>query len=150
MLCTHCVALCCAALHEALKNARKKRYSGDKTELRKEHCRFAKSSKRPPPCARAIAGFPAQERSRVTPSVPKSDACDARELWCFALVSSSSCLQSGKPRVAADVSAPKTLLWDACGCIDSGRTSSIMPAGKHIRARVVAAQSSYPRATLCA
>ena len=31
-----------------------------------------------------------------------------------------------------------------------GGTSSIMPAGKHIRARVVAAQSSYPRATLCA
>merc|ERR1719412_698722 len=35
-LCTHCVALCSAALHEPQKNGSKTRYSGDKTELRKE------------------------------------------------------------------------------------------------------------------
>ena len=90
----------------------------DKTELRKEHRRFGKMSSAAAASARAIAGFPAQERSRGTPSASKGDACDARELWCFALVSLSSCLQSRAPRVAADVSAPPAFLWGFCGAFD--------------------------------
>ena len=56
-----CVALRCT--NQPQKNGSKTRYSGDKTELRKEHRRFCqKRSKRPPPCARAIA-HPAANRN---------------------------------------------------------------------------------------
>ena len=81
---------------------------------------LAKRSKRRRRERACNAGFPAQERSRETPPAPKHDACDARELWCFALFSSSSCRQWRKPRVAADASAPSTFLWDAVGAFDFG------------------------------
>ena len=103
-------------------------------------------SKRPPSSARAIAGFPAQERSRETPSAPKSDACAARELWCFPLVSSSSCLQRRKPRVGADVSAPSTFLWGAVGALNFGSACAPVPAqqthqsGRSCRAAIVSAR----------
>ena len=139
-----CVPLRCTN-HK--KNGSKTRYSGDKTELRKEHRRFCQNAQAAAVAsARAIAGFPAQERSRGTPSVPKSDACDARELWCFALVSSSSCLQRREPRVAADVSAPSTFLWDAVGAFNFGARARVRPAqqthqsGRSCRAAIVSAR----------
>ena len=73
-----CVALRCT--NQPQKNGSKTRYSGDKTELRKEHRLCQNVEAAAVASARAIAGFPAQERSRETPSAPKSDACDAREL----------------------------------------------------------------------
>ena len=82
VLYTRCVALCCAALHEALKNAPKKRDSSDKTEQRKEHRRFWQKLEATRACNRESArptGTLEPDSSR-----PESDACDARELWCFA------------------------------------------------------------------
>ena len=91
MLCTHRVALCCAALHEPQKNGSKTRYSGNKTELRKEHRCFSKKGRSDRRHARVQSRTPRPTGTLAGDSFrPESDACDARELWCFALVSSSS------------------------------------------------------------
>ena len=95
---------------------------------------FAKMSKRPPSSARAIAGFPAQERSRETPSAPKSDACDARELWCFA-----GCLSPILPPIAHPtrrgrrVYVPNVPLG-SCRCVRFWAHAPHALPSKHIRA----------------
>ena len=133
------------------KKAARKRHTEAIKQSREEGCRRLPIAKASGLCLRVPTAPRRATRTLKEDSFrPDSDACDREGAVAFCLVSSSSCLQSRTPRVAGDVSAPRTLLWDVCGRIHFGRTSSIMPAGKHIRARVVAAQSSYPRATLCA
>ncbi len=66
------------------------------------------------------------------------------------VASPPSCLQRRKPRVAGDVSAPSTFPRGFCGALDFWERVCARLPGRHIRAAVVAARSSYPRATLCA
>ena len=152
--CTHCDALCSAALHDELKKRRKKQYSGDKTELRKEHRRFAQNVEASAVAsARAIAGSPAQERSRWTPSIPKATPATRGSCGVLLLVSPPSCLQSRTPRVAADVSMFQTFLWEAVGAFDFGRML-LMPCPANtserpeLRAVVVSAAATLRAAVI--
>jgi hypothetical protein len=152
VLYTRCAALCCAARHQALKNAPKKHYSGDKTEQRKDTAALAKSSKRPPPHARAIAHPRGQqERSRRTPSVPKATLVTRGSCGVLLVVSPPSCLQSRTPRVAADASMFHSCLYHVYRTFDFARHESIiMPRQTHQSACSCCTARSYPRATLCA
>ena len=90
-----------------------------------------------------------QERSRGTPSAPKSDACDASELYFFLVLSPSSCLQSGKPRVAADVSAPPAFQSDVYGAFYFWARVLLCALMTWFAGGLNYAQWSYPRAQHC-
>ena len=152
--CTHCDALCSAALHDELKKRRKNQYSGDKTELRKEHRRFGKMSKRPPPRAR-VQSRDSQPRNARGGLLPPRRATLAPRGSCGVLlvVSPPSCLQSRTPRVAADVSMFQTFLWEAVGAFDFGRML-LMPCPANtserpeLRAVVVSAAATLRAAVI--
>ena len=139
------------AARTAKKSGSKAAHGSDKTEqggtLPPPACQIAAER---PVSARAHGHPRGKKRSRRTPSVPKDDACDARELWCFAgclspiLPPTAQATRRGR-RVCA-LNVPTRLLrrprFLGARVLGSG--------SRHIRAAVVAARSSYPRATLCA
>ena len=67
----------------------------------------------------------------------------------FCPLSSSSCLQSPEPRVAADASAPSTFLWDAVGAFDFGSVRCPVALMTWFAGGLNYAQWSYPRAQRC-
>ena len=77
------------------KKAARKRHTEAIKQSREERCRRLPIAKASGLCLRVpTATAREQERSR-TPSVPKADACVARELWCFA-----GCLSPILPPIA--------------------------------------------------
>ena len=151
MLYTRCAALCCAARHQALKNAPKKHYSGDKTGSGKSTAALPKLEATAAACA--CNRTPARPTGTLEEDSfrPERRRLRREGAWCFAgclspiLPPTAQATRRGRRVCALNVPTrllrrPRFLGARVCSA----------PSSRHIRAAVVAARSSYPRATLCA
>ena len=137
------------AARTAKKSGSKAAHGGDKTEQGGTLPPLAEQGR--PVSARAHGHPRGKKRSRRTPPAPKATPATRGSCGVLLVASPPSYLQRRKPRVAGDVSAPSTFPRGFCGALDFWeRVCARLPGSRHIRAAVVAARSSYPRATLCA
>lgn len=138
-----------------LKKAARKRHTEAIKQSREERCRRFANCPRRAACVCACPRPPARHPGTLEgdSSRPETDTCDARELWCFAgclsplLPPIGQATRRGRCVYVPFVPLPRLPYLRFC----AARVPSCpYAAGRHIRAAVVAARSSYPRATLCA